>query len=73
MTEHFIGEFAAAKVTSEHGRLVDVENAPFKRVWDHDVKISVNGLNEQAVIIMLNESFLLSLRQRLISKQKASL
>lgn len=45
-------ELVSAKVTSEDGTVADVKEAPFKRVWEQNLRIGVNGANKQAVIIM---------------------
>lgn len=59
VTANSIVEHTAARGTTEHGIIVDIEDALFKRVRDHDLRISMNSANQQAVFIVFELKFLL--------------
>lgn len=52
MTADEIVDLSAARVNSEDGILVEIEDMHFKRLWDHDFRIGVNSANHQAAIIV---------------------
>lgn len=51
-------EFVAARVTGEERIVVNIEDALIKGVWDCDLKIGVDGANQQAFIIMFERELL---------------
>lgn len=52
VTANAVLDLAAARVPSEDGIVVDIEDGLFQRVWDNDLRIGVNGANQQAVVIV---------------------